>query len=90
MDLSCLEMMFPNFSKQSIAGVYFGNGSDMGRTVLGLDVLELQDDFPHHLPDTLDVDAIPDIDPHVDGTSVAQKAISLGEASGSSGPSDSA
>ncbi|XP_030954441.1 polyadenylate-binding protein-interacting protein 5-like [Quercus lobata] len=90
MDLAYLAIMFPNMSEQSLADVYSVNEGDLETSIDMLNELELSPvDFSEHLPSRLDIGDVSECKV-TEGSSMNQKIIFSGEASGSSaGPSGS-
>ncbi|XP_077211737.1 uncharacterized protein LOC143846982 [Tasmannia lanceolata] len=89
-DVAFLADMFPGISDQSLVDAHFANGCDLDATIEMLIQLECQDDEFQQLPDTLDDNDLSEFSALADDAFMRQNTSApSGEASSSSGPSDS-
>ncbi|XP_058111670.1 polyadenylate-binding protein-interacting protein 5-like [Magnolia sinica] len=86
-DMAYLAAAFPGISEQSLVDVYFANQGDLEASIEMLIQLEGQPDDFQRLPQTLNIGDVSDSG--VVGNTSGEWRANYGEASGSSGPSDS-
>ncbi|KAI7732224.1 hypothetical protein M8C21_006107 [Ambrosia artemisiifolia] len=83
MNLSYLQMVFPDVSDESLSSVYTACIGDMEATVEMLTQLELHSgDFTENLPDSLDIGDVSEAGSSSEGGSQKLKKVVVGEGSG--------
>ncbi|XP_073269230.1 polyadenylate-binding protein-interacting protein 6-like [Primulina huaijiensis] len=88
MDLAYLQMTFPGISEESISEAYMANRGDLDATVDMLNHLEHDHvDFSEKLPDTLDIEDVPEPGSFGDFASLKQKSVAGEAGSSMSSPS---
>ncbi|XP_075491547.1 polyadenylate-binding protein-interacting protein 6-like [Primulina tabacum] len=88
MDLAYLQMTFPGISEESISEAYMANRGDLDATVDMLNHLEHDHvDFSEKLPDTLDIEDVPEPGSFGDFASLKQKGVAGEAGSSMSSPS---
>ncbi|KAK4797229.1 hypothetical protein SAY86_029555 [Trapa natans] len=85
MDLDYLEMRFPEFSHQSLSGVYIANRGDIEASIDMLNDLEYSPyESPECLPETLDIGDVAETVPSIEYTTLKLKNVVGEEADASS------